>query len=281
MKTVQRKEEYLSITDMARLRNVTTETLRHYDRIGLLQPDYVNEQHIRYYSVLKYEKLETIRELKQLGMSLNEIKAYFEKRDYESSKKLLETQDRLLQKQIHDLMCIREKVWKKRQFLNDLEAEHVSKEPYVRYFQKRSYLLSEHRVENEVELAYEAMQLERRIYETEAYLPIYATARYGGIFPINEQNRRDIHVLMFYEDISEDTDAHVLPEGYYLCLRMRGSFWKRRESLRQLHQILEERQYQIIQPVIIENVLIDYTITDVEKERLFEFQIPVTGSDLV
>ena len=33
---VQKREEYLSITEMAKLRNVTTETLRHYDRIGLI-----------------------------------------------------------------------------------------------------------------------------------------------------------------------------------------------------------------------------------------------------
>lgn len=46
-------ESYISITEMARLRNITTETLRHYDRIGLLKPDYLDKNHVRYYSVYK------------------------------------------------------------------------------------------------------------------------------------------------------------------------------------------------------------------------------------
>ena len=35
-------ENYLNITQLAGLRNATTETLRHYDRIGLLKPAYVD-----------------------------------------------------------------------------------------------------------------------------------------------------------------------------------------------------------------------------------------------
>ena len=35
-------ENIISITEMAKLRNISTETLRHYDRIGLLKPVYVD-----------------------------------------------------------------------------------------------------------------------------------------------------------------------------------------------------------------------------------------------
>ena len=60
-------QDIISITEMAKLRKITTETLRHYDRIGLLAPAYTG---YRYYSITQYEKLGTIRELKNLGMSL-------------------------------------------------------------------------------------------------------------------------------------------------------------------------------------------------------------------
>ncbi len=79
-------KDRISITDLARLRNVTTETLRYYDRIGLFKPIYVDPNtKYRYYSILQYEKLGTIKELRQLGMKLKEIKEYFDNR---SSKKL-------------------------------------------------------------------------------------------------------------------------------------------------------------------------------------------------
>ncbi|WP_303396671.1 MerR family DNA-binding transcriptional regulator [Clostridium tyrobutyricum] len=50
-------KDRISITDLARLRNVTTETLRYYDRIGLFKPIYVDPNtKYRYYSILQYEK---------------------------------------------------------------------------------------------------------------------------------------------------------------------------------------------------------------------------------
>ena len=71
-------KDRISITGLARLRNVNTETLRHYDRIGLFKPTYVDPRTgYRYYSILQYEKLGTIKELRQLEMSLKEIKKYF------------------------------------------------------------------------------------------------------------------------------------------------------------------------------------------------------------
>lgn len=48
----------LSISELAKLKNITTETLRHYDRIGLLKPDYVTESGRRMYSIRQYERLE-------------------------------------------------------------------------------------------------------------------------------------------------------------------------------------------------------------------------------
>ena len=64
----------LTITELAKLKNITSETLRHYDRIDLLKPNYVSESGHRYYSIRQYEKLGTILELKKIGMSLKEIK---------------------------------------------------------------------------------------------------------------------------------------------------------------------------------------------------------------
>lgn len=269
------KEEYLSITEMAKLRNVTTETLRHYDRIGLLPPDYINEYHVRYYSVLKYEKLGTIKELKQLGMSLSEIKAYFENRNYQSSRELLEKQNKLIQNQMKSLMCLQEKINSKISFMDSLEGNIKTGEPYVKILPQRYYIASEHKVENEIELAYEAMRLEQKIYEKEEYLPIYATARYGGIFSLEERNEKAVRVIVFIENLPETGDAIVLPEGKFLCVQMRGSFWKRKESIRLLYQVIRDENYKILKPMVIENVLVDYTITDIEEERLFEFQIPI------
>lgn len=65
------KRDMLSISEMAKLRQITPETLRHYDRIGLFRPSYIDpESGYRYYSITQYEDLGTIVELRQLGGAL-------------------------------------------------------------------------------------------------------------------------------------------------------------------------------------------------------------------
>ena len=267
------KNEFLSITQMAKLRDVTTETLRHYDRIGLLPHDYMDQNRVRYYSVLKYEKLGTIKELKQLGMTLGEIRAYFENRNYENSKNLLSEHQKLIEEKIRNLQYLQKKISGKLQFLEKLEQYVEIEKPYIRRMPERYYIAAEQMVTNEIELSYEAMKLEKKIYEKEEYIPIYATARYGGIFKIADYEKQ-IQVILFVEN-PEMQNARVLDAGKFLCVQTKGSFWKTEQGIRQLQEMIKEKEYKIVKPYIIENVLIDYTITDVEDERIYELQIPI------
>ena len=64
----------LRIGDFAQLSRVSTKTLRHYDRMGLLKPDKVDRfTGYRYYSATQLPKLNRILVFKELGFSLEEI----------------------------------------------------------------------------------------------------------------------------------------------------------------------------------------------------------------
>ena len=58
---------------------ITVKTLRFYEQKGLLMPDEVDEwTGYRYYSISQMQKLRAIRDLQQLGFSLDEIKDLYE-----------------------------------------------------------------------------------------------------------------------------------------------------------------------------------------------------------
>jgi MerR family transcriptional activator of bmr gene len=58
---------------------MTSETLRHYDRIGLVKPDYKDPTTgYRYYSPQEIVRLNTIQALRCMDLSLNEIKEILE-----------------------------------------------------------------------------------------------------------------------------------------------------------------------------------------------------------
>ena len=64
-----------SIGDTAKLNNITVQTLRHYDKEGLLKPIYVDENNgYRYYSINQFLQIDFIRRYRTLGFSVQEIK---------------------------------------------------------------------------------------------------------------------------------------------------------------------------------------------------------------
>jgi len=69
----------LKIGEFSQMMQVTVKTLRHYEQKGLLLPDEVDEwTGYRYYSLEQMQKLNAIRELKDLGFSLDEVKDLFD-----------------------------------------------------------------------------------------------------------------------------------------------------------------------------------------------------------
>lgn len=76
MKTTKIK---LKIGEFSKLNFVTIKTLRHYEQIGLLIPNHVDEwTGYRYYDVCQMQQMRRILYLKKLGFSLEEIREIFE-----------------------------------------------------------------------------------------------------------------------------------------------------------------------------------------------------------
>ena len=91
----------LKIGEFSQMMQVTVKTLRHYEQKGLLLPDEVDEwTGYRYYSIEQMQKLNTIRDLQQLGFSLDEIKELYDYGSYTPSirkitEKIRETDEQL------------------------------------------------------------------------------------------------------------------------------------------------------------------------------------------
>ena len=66
----------IKIGDLAKICNVSTQTLRYYDTEGVLKPDITDSSSgYRFYSIDAVEKYKQILFYKNLGFSLDEIKA--------------------------------------------------------------------------------------------------------------------------------------------------------------------------------------------------------------
>ena len=71
-----------TIGEMADLFGINIRTLRYYDEIGILHPETADpDTGYRYYSTRQFERLNTIKYLRALGVSLKKIALFFENRE--------------------------------------------------------------------------------------------------------------------------------------------------------------------------------------------------------
>lgn len=274
-------KEIISITEMAKLRNISTETLRHYDRIDLLKPVHLDpDTGYRYYSITQYEKIGTIRELKNLGMSLREIKEYFDNRNVESSRILLTEQKKKIDEQIDKLIRIRQEINAKIDFLDIVRTTDLNDEIRIKHFKARQYVYFNRTVSDDIELSYDSVSLERVLSKSKQSMPIFATNRYGGLV-----SRADIlknvkplsaKMIILYDGEEDVDECNIIeaPEGDYLCMFYVGNFWNREESIEKMLTYMKENDL-VLAGDVLQMQWVDFAITDNLDDISYEFQIPV------
>lgn len=93
-----------SIGEVAEMCSVSIKTLRYYDQIGLVIPEFRNEESkYRYYSKKQMIKLFIIRQLRKLGFSVKEIKCLLENLNVEEMEDAINNRLEAIDKEIKEL----------------------------------------------------------------------------------------------------------------------------------------------------------------------------------
>ena len=75
------RSEAFKVGELARRTGLTIRTLHHYDEIGLLKPTLHTGAGHRLYTAGDVARLQQVRSLRQLGFSLEEIRACLDRPD--------------------------------------------------------------------------------------------------------------------------------------------------------------------------------------------------------
>jgi DNA-binding transcriptional MerR regulator len=116
------------IGEFARLAGVNKKTLQYYDAQNIFKPDSIAQNGYRCYSSRQLYSFYMIRILRDMGLSLAEIREYLEARSPERFAALLRNQQSWLQQEIHRYERMKQIVQRQLQLLqmaNGLDCEHV------------------------------------------------------------------------------------------------------------------------------------------------------------
>ena len=90
-------KDFYKISEISRLYGVGPDSLRYYERLGLLRPRRDEDNGYRLYSLRDIYKLSVIRDLRTLGLSMVQIKEYLDGQSVESTLALLEREVAVLE----------------------------------------------------------------------------------------------------------------------------------------------------------------------------------------
>ena len=136
---------YFSIGEAAKAAHTTSETLRHYDRIGLVKPSKKDEwTNYRYYTEQDIVRLNTVRALQMMDLPLQEIKKVLEYDDLEKIIDFLRQTEQKADEKIEALQYSKSKIQlAKADYERKLQAQQTFQGIILKDLPERVILLSD------------------------------------------------------------------------------------------------------------------------------------------
>ncbi len=247
-------KKYFSVGEAAKAAHTTSETLRHYDRIGLVKPSKKDEwTSYRYYTEQDIVRLNTVRALQLMDLPLQEIKKVLEYEDLEKIVDFLEQAERKADEKIAALQYSKSKIQlAKADYNRKLRMRKTPNGIFVHDFPERVILLSD---TLEVPTLDNLWNYLDHFYEkvTPALEDQFAFEDLAGIYTENGLARL-FAVCIRYADIS---GLKVLPKGKYLCAECAEE--NRKQVLNELMRIARTKYGVnptfIVQLIVVSGIL--------------------------
>lgn len=268
-------KEFFTIGEISRLFNIKISTLRYYDNIGLLKPEFTDEQNnYRYYSTQQFERLDTIKYFRALGLPINQLLDFFNSRETETLINLLKNQQADIDRKKKELALIEKKISRRLRQIEDavhtpLNTVAKIKLPVLRV----AYLQHDYTLGEDIEYPITKLRTDfegnKSIFLGKVGLSLSAENI--------ESNKFDRYssIFMILEDEDEKISSEItIPSREYLQIRFKGTHLDAAPYYKKLLSYIKKRHYKLA-GASIEVTLIDYGITNNSDNFITEILLPI------
>lgn len=270
------RKNLFPIGEVSKLFHISVSSLRHYENIGLLTPEYISpDSGYRYYGTAQFEVLNTIRYLRALDMPLSDIEDFLKNKEICRIEEKLKQQKQTVLKKQRELKRIEQKIDHRLHWLLDAQSTPLDTVSLIQLPPCRVVW-----VDDPLKISgYPDMEAPiRKLDQSDAEAVIFLgkvglgisaehlqaaqTGQYDGIFLILDQ-----------EDIYTG-ETLLLPETLCVRLRFKGSHTEARAQYQKLLAYIQKHRMEIV-GFSREVTLIDYGITNDTEKFVTEICIPV------
>lgn len=270
------KSGLFPIGEIAKLFHLSVGTLRHYEKLGLLRPEYIDPDNgYRYYSTRQFESLNTIRYLRVLDTPLEQIADFLKNRDVEHIQELLRQQKAAVIQKRRELEIIERKIDNRLRQIEDAVTSELDTIRFVSYPARRiTWIRNPLSIRSYLDLEVPIRQLEGKQKDAMVFLGKIGVGISREHLVAGEYQKYDM-VFMFLdpEDAFEGEVAEI-PAETCMTLRFRGSHTDAPVQYQKLVSFIHNHNFHI-SGFSKEITMIDYGITNDTDKFVTEIQIPI------
>ena len=279
------RDHLLSIGEMAEANHVSIATLRLYDRMGLLKPSYRDaESNYRYYDIRQTSRLDIIRYLQNLGMSLAEIQALLEKEDIILIEQKLIERNNQIHQQMRDLEAMHEAVERAIQSIERYRKSPASGTISLEFIDQRHilYIPCQENFYDGGVVAYERAVGELRRELMRRNIPQLLSYSLGTSVKREDFQRQVLaadKIFIFGDKHLRDygENFQIIESGMFACLYL-DDFDQEAEGARKLLAYCQANRYTPSGDYLCEEMT-ELNLFDHRKRNMFiRLQVPVTFS---
>ena len=271
--------EHLTIGQMAKLNQVSEQTLRLYDKMGLFSPSIRKDNGYRYYDIKQSSTLDTIQYLKSIGFGLKEIKTIIDQNAQIELKQILSTRKIEIQSQLDECQS---QITAINRALKSFESYELAP-PTGTILIERIEQRKMHSVETNKNFyvfgmdTYEKLLRELKLDLIANHIPkVYFCSAGSTIKKEKLMNREFVstELFVFLDDNIDDRSVKTIPAGNYICIYC-DSFDKELEYIGVLIEYIEQHGYTICGDYICE-VIAELPVFSQKKRSMFlRLQVPI------
>ena len=273
---MQSKKDLYQIGEVARLFHLSISLLRHYDKTGLVTPEYTDpDTGYRYYSLRQFECLNTIRYLRALDMPLEEIADFLHNRDTGRIQELLSKQLVQVHKKQQELAVIEHQIKNR---LNQIQGA-LSAHPGEIFLEKKAPLKlacmkKQLNPENYLDLEYSIREMEQGNSPASIFLGKVGVGLFYESLKAHRFKPYDFVFIILEEDDPIKGQVIHIPELTWAVIRFHGSHEQAPGFYEKLLAYFKDEGLAP-KSFALEMTLIDYGLTHDQSQFITEIQIPL------
>ena len=267
-------KEFFTIGEMSKLFNVKIATLRYYDEIGLLEPQYVDEQtNYRYYSTQQFERLNSIKYLRDLDLPISKLQDFYNYREIDTLVEMLKNQQTEIARKKRELEQIQRKISHRLVQIED--ATHTSLDTIAEVKLPEwhvAYLRQEYALGDDIEYPISELSINYGI-DGDIFLGKIGISISSADLKSNKFDRYSSIFMVLEEEDQITTSEVTFPSREYLRIRFKGTHMEAARYYEKLFMHMKKHDYELAGDSI-EITLIDYGITNDKNKYVTEILLP-------